>query len=176
MPIMPPGKPNAANPKIVFTPAVFGALNSQYTTERYSEAVYLALASKFEALRFRGFAAYCRKQASDESSHAAKIFGYMADRGTPPTLEAVAAPPVAESAPLAIFRQALAQEQANTESIWQLCASARADEDEATFVFMQWFVSEQVEEEKAIGDICSDLEFAAGDAAAILFLDNRLGN
>ncbi len=154
---------------------VQNAINDQIGLELASAYAYLAMSAKLECQNFEGFSLWMRMQAQEELGHAMRLFDYMLERGCAVELPAVAAPEVPESTPLAIFEASLAHEQKVTSSIHDLYELARAEKDHATELQLQWFITEQVEEEASVGLAVEKLRMANGDKPALLMLDREFG-
>jgi ferritin len=151
------------------------ALNSQIQHEFYSSFVYLAMSAHFEHGNLPGFARWMRMQAGEEYTHAMKIFDHILDRGGLVALPAIATPPARFEAPLSVFDQALHHERAVTKSIHELYELAVAERDYPARVFLDWFVNEQVEEEKTAELVVEQLKMIGDDRPALLMLDRELG-
>jgi ferritin len=151
------------------------ALNGQINAELYSSYLYLSMSACFESTNMPGMAAWMRVQAEEEKMHAMKIFDFVADRGGRVTLAAIAAPPTEWESPLAAFEAAYGHEQKVTGLINELVKLSREENDPATDIFLQWFVTEQVEEEKTADDIVQKLKMVQGQLAALYLLDKELG-
>jgi ferritin len=151
------------------------ALNEQIRNEMHSAYVYLSMAAYFESVPFEGFSAWMRVQAQEEVVHAMKIFDHLLDRGGAVRLQAIPEPPHAFDGPLAVFEEALRHEQEVTRSIHELYALSLAEKDFASRVFLDWFVSEQVEEEKNALLIVEQLRMVGKDLPGLLLLDQRYG-
>ena len=147
------------------------AINSQVTKEFYASQLYLAMSAHFEAANLRGFAHWMRLQSEEERGHALRFFDHVLERGGQVELDAVEAPPAEFGAPVDVFRQALQHEQKVTASIHAIYALAAQEKDFATQVFLQWFISEQVEEEANATGMIERLRMAGDDSAALLMLD-----
>jgi ferritin len=106
--------------------------------------------------------------------HAMKMFGFIHDRGGRVTLRAIDAPPVSWESPLAVFEQVLAHERQVTGLINDLVDLAQSERDHATTIFLQWFVSEQVEEEAAAGQLIDKLKLIGSDNNGLFMLDKEL--
>ncbi len=156
-------------------PEVQAALNDQIRMELSSGYVYLAMAAQFEAQSYDGFAHWMRLQAREELEHAMRLFDYVNRRGGRVVLQAIPCPPEEFGAPLQAFRNALEHEQAVTASIHRLYALAGDHNDVATQRELDWFVTEQVEEEENAGRAVDLLTRAGDDAASLLFLDREFG-
>lgn len=151
------------------------ALNEQIRNEMHSAYIYLSMAAYFESAPFEGFAAWMRVQAQEETMHAMKIFDHLLDRGGSVRLQAIPEPPASFDGPLPVFEQALLHEQEVTRSIHELYALSLAEKDFASRVFLDWFVSEQVEEEKNAQLIVEQLRMVGKDLPGLLILDQRYG-
>lgn len=161
-------------------PVVAKALQSQMTYERYSAAVYEAFGAELDARNMVGMSQWMYRQAGEEQSHSVKIRSYLADCNITPLLQALDQPAVPASEGLlgigaALFGAALAHERTVTERIGTCFQLARRVGDSASEVFLQWFVSEQVEEEKTLEEIMTRFALAEGNGAAILMIDQALG-
>jgi ferritin len=151
------------------------ALNAQIKHEFYSSFVYLAMSAHFESRNLPGFAKWMRLQAGEEHTHAMKIFDHILDRGGAVQLPALAQPPVTWGAPVEVFEDALSHERAVTKSIHDLYALAVEERDYPARVFLDWFVNEQVEEEKTAELVVEQLRMIGDDRPALLMLDRELG-
>ncbi|MBN1525864.1 MAG: ferritin [Spirochaetales bacterium] len=151
------------------------ALNKQINMEMFSSYLYLSMAADFIDKNLPGFAKWMGMQAGEENSHAMKIFHYLAERGARIELEAIDAPKKSWGTPLEAFKEALAHEQKVTASIGKIVDLAREKKDHATEVFLQWFVTEQVEEEANATDNVVKLEMAKDNTGALYMLDRELG-
>ena len=150
------------------------ALNTQINKEMYSAYLYLGMAGYFESNNLKGFASWMKVQAQEEMIHAMKIYDYIVDRGDKIQLLTIDAPVCNCKSPLDVFEAAYKHEQKVTKMIHDLVDLADEVNDFATKVFLQWFVTEQVEEESSASEIFEKLKMI-GDTPAILFLDNELG-
>lgn len=154
---------------------LLSALNDQTTLERYSSAVYLALAAQFERLSLTGFAAWARRASAEETGHAGKFFDYLADRNETPLVDALDAPPAGRGDPLALVQAALEQERVVSEALRQLYGQAEALQDPPTCGFLLPFLAEQVQSERELTELAARLQLAAGNGAALLLLDHEIG-
>ena len=150
-------------------------LNEQVKHEFYSAYLYLSMAAHFEAANLGGFASWMRIQAAEEQEHALKFFDYILDRGGKVELKAIAQPEVDFTTPLAIFEKVLAHEQHVTALIHNLYGLAVKEADYASQIFLSWFVTEQVEEEKNASTILETLKLIGDKSNAIYQLDHQLG-
>jgi ferritin len=151
------------------------AINDQIAYEFYSAYLYLAMAAHFESQNLRGFATWMRTKFSEEQVHALKFFDYVNDRGGKVVLHAIAQPKASWKNNLDAFEESLQHEQAVTTRIHKLYELALAEKDYATQALLQWFITEQVEEEKTVSDVIEQLKLIDARGTAVLMLDHRLG-
>lgn len=154
---------------------VLDALNDQIRMEMSSGYVYLSMAAQFEAETFEGFARWMRLQAAEELDHAMRLFDYVNRRGGRVVLQDIDAPPEHFGRPLKAFRAALEAEKKVTASIHELFRLAGEHADLATQREMDWFVTEQVEEEENAQRAVDLLSRAGDNDAALLMLDREFG-
>ncbi|GIU96871.1 MAG: ferritin [Actinomycetota bacterium] len=152
-------------------PSLETALNEQLHRELESEYLYLSIAGAMEHAGFPGFARWMRGQAAEEHGHAMRFFDFICDRGGRVRLGALAEPPSEFGQPLAAFERALEHERSITAAIVDLYERA----DRPTRAFLDWFLTEQVEEEKSVGQIVDALRLAGDSGPALLLLDRELG-
>ncbi len=151
------------------------ALNQQLNMELYSAYYYLSAAAHFENEELLGFASWTKHQAQEEVDHARRIYQYINDAGGRVLLEAIDKPPHEFQSALAIVEGFLEHEQKVTKSIHDLVEQANKEKDHATGVFLQWFVTEQVEEEATAGHLVRQVKRCADSPQALLLLDHKLG-
>jgi ferritin len=121
-----------------------------------------------------GFAHWLKTQSDEERGHAMKFYAFVQSRGWPVKLHRLDEPPADFGSPLQLFELAMAAERDVTKKIHQLYATASEVEDYASQAFLQWFVSEQVEEEKTTSDLVQTLRMIGDDPIALLTLDHEL--
>jgi ferritin len=151
------------------------AINRQINAELYSSYLYLSMATYFESISLGGFSNWMRQQAQEELFHAMKMFDFVCERGGRVILTAIDGPPSAWKSPLETFQNVLAHEQKVTALINDLVNLALDERDHATNIFLQWFVSEQVEEEATAGALADKLKLIGKDANGLFMLDTELG-
>ena len=151
------------------------ALNKQHNAELYSGYLYLAMSAYFQSVNLSGFAAWMRVQAQEELVHAMKFYDFINERGGRVTLKAIECPPSAWDSPLAAFEGAYAHEQKVTGLINDLVDLARQERDHATEIFLQWFVSEQVEEEDSANEVVQKIKLMGDAPGGLFMLDRELG-
>ncbi|EAX46367.1 Ferritin, Dps family protein [Thermosinus carboxydivorans Nor1] len=151
------------------------ALNRQIQAEFQSAYLYLAMSAYCESKNLKGFAHWLKVQYQEETGHALKILDYLLERGGTAELKAIEAPSVEFGSPAEIFEKVLAHEQHITSLIHNLYETAVAEKDLATQVFLQWFITEQVEEEASASDVLERIKMVGDRSSSILYLDKELG-
>jgi len=151
------------------------ALNVQINLEQYSSQLYLAMSAHCEGKSFRGFAHWLKVQASEETAHAVKLIDFLLDRSGKLELKPIGAPPKEFGSIIQVFEQILAHEQGITQKINALFDQARAEKDYASEITLQWYVTEQVEEECNVGQIVDQLRAVGEQGGGIWYLDSRMG-
>lgn len=151
------------------------AMNDQVRKEFESAYLYLSMAAWMEDQTLPGFASWLRLQAREEATHAMKIFEHLIDRGCRVALQPLAGPPTAFKTPLDVFELVKQHEQMVTRSIDGLYGLAVDDRDYASQVFLEWFITEQVEEEKNSTQVLENVRRVGNNQAALVMLDRELG-
>lgn len=150
-------------------------LNEQINHEYYSSFLYLSMAAYLESVDWQGFATWVRVQSEEEATHAKKFVAYVQDRGGRVVLTTIQAPPIEFKNTLDVFQQVYAHEQKVTELINKLNAQAVKESDYASQAFLQWFINEQVEEEKNASLIVAQLKRIGESTGSLFALDHHLG-
>jgi ferritin len=150
-------------------------INDQVNLEFQSAYAYLALAAICEQMNFRGSAKWMRLQAEEEKGHAMRLFEFLVQRNVPVVLKAIGAPNVKAKSLLDVFKVALQHEEKVSASINKLYEQAFKQKAFATTVELNWFLTEQVEEEKTVRDIVAVLELVKNDPPTLLDIDKELG-
>ena len=150
------------------------AINEQIKEELASAYIYLSMAAYCESINLGGFANWMTAQSNEEMSHAMKFYGYIHDRGGRVVLEALDKPATEFGGPIDVFEKTLAHEQYITGRIHNLYAMAAEEKDYASLGILQWFVDEQVEEEKTAGDILEMLKMVGDKGHGLIMLDRQL--
>ena len=151
------------------------ALNKQLNAELYSSYLYLSMSAYFQSVNLSGFANWMRVQAQEELAHALKFYDYVNERGGRVVLPAVDEPPSEWDSPLAVFEHVYEHEQKVTGLINKLVDLAVKARDHATNNFLQWFVSEQVEEEASADEVVQKLKLVGDDPSGLFMIDRELG-
>ena len=150
------------------------ALNAHLAEELASSYLYLAMSAYCESRNLPGFSHWLKTQSDEERGHAMKFYDFVQSRGWRVKLHGLDEPPADFGSPLQLFERVLAAERQVTNKIHQLYASATEVEDYASQTFLQWFVTEQVEEEKTASDMIKMLRMIGDDQSALLTLDREL--
>jgi ferritin len=153
---------------------LLNAFNDQIHKELYSSYLYLAMAAHFESASLPGFASWMKKQSDEERSHGMRLWEHVYDRGGRVELKAIEQPPTSFGKPLEVIAQVLEHEQKITASIHALYALALKEGDVAAQIWLQWFVNEQVEEEKHVTELIEQLKLSGDQAFGVLFMDKHV--
>jgi ferritin len=154
---------------------ILAALNDQMNKELFSAYLYAAISADFAAEDWNGFAHWMTAQAKEEMEHAQKIYEFTLDRGGRPVFAALDKPQETWDSPKAAFEASLKHEQFITASIDELVNVARKLDDKAAEIFLQWFVTEQVEEEASVEAVLAKLERIGDHGQGMFMLDRELG-
>lgn len=149
-------------------------LNEQFIKELYSSNLYLSMCSYFMDRDLDGFANFFRVQAQEEMSHAMKQFDFLHHVGGKVTMGNVEAPETKFDSIRQVFEVTLTHERQITASINNLMKQAVSEHDFATHTFLQWFVTEQVEEEASIQMLLRKLEMIGDNSSALYLLNTEL--
>jgi ferritin len=159
----------------MFSKKLLDAMNEQMKNEFASAYIYLAMAGYFQAEDLPGVANWMRIQAMEELTHGEKFFHFICDAAGRTDLRAIDMPQNSYKSPLDCFKAGLKHENFVTASINNLVNLARKDNNYAAEIFLQWFVTEQVEEEANFSLIIKKLERIGNDGNGLLRLDEELG-
>ncbi len=151
------------------------ALNAQLNLELSSAYAYLGMAAYFEQTPFSGFAKWMHFQYKEELAHADRFFKYIAERNGKVTLGAIVAPKTDYKSALDVFKASLGHEQKVSAAICAIYEQAFAEKDYPTQSFLKWFLDEQVEEEKNVGDMLVKLEMVGDNRNGLFQLDHHAG-
>ena len=151
------------------------ALNKQLNAELYSSYLYLSMSAYFQSVNLSGFANWMRIQAQEELVHAMKFYDFINERGSRVMLQPVEGPPTEWSSPLDAFENAYRHEQKVTGLINDLVNLAVKERDHATNIFLQWFVTEQVEEEASADEVVQKLKLMGDARGGLFMLDREMG-
>jgi len=151
------------------------AFNEQLNAELFSSYLYLSMAAYFESQNLKGMAGWMRMQALEEHMHAMKFFDFINERGGRVTLAKIKEPKTEWSSPLDVFEDTCAHESKVTGLINELVDLALNEKDHAANAFLQWFVTEQVEEEGTTQEIRDKLKLVSDNPVALFMIDREMG-
>ncbi len=151
------------------------ALNTHINAETYSAYLYLSMAADFENKNLPGFAHYMYIQAQEEFGHVSRFYNYVNGQQGKVKLAAIDAPETEWDTPVAVFEAIYAHEQNVTGLVNNLVALAMEEKDFASNIFLQWFVSEQVEEESNASSVLAKLKMVGDNVQGLFMMDRELG-
>lgn len=154
---------------------VQSALNDQIQREMQSAYIYLGMSAYCESESLPGMAAWFRRQFDEEQQHALKLYDFVLDRDGTVELKPMTAASTSYSSPLSVFETALEHERKVSAAINELYDLVLREKDFASQALLDWFVTEQVEEEKIVGQIVDDLKRIGSDGNGMFQLDKDLG-
>ena len=158
----------------MFTERLQNAINDQINAEFYSAYLYLAMSAHFEEEDLPGMAHWMRMQYEEEVIHALKFFDFMNDRGARVVLKAIDAPPSEFGSVVDVLAEVLAHEQKVTSLIHNLYTLALEEGDYPTQSLLQWYIDEQVEEEKSASEVLARVKRVQDYPPGILMIDQEL--
>jgi ferritin len=150
------------------------AMNEQINKELFSSYLYLSMAAYFEEKKLSGFGHWMRVQADEEREHAMKFYNFILERGGNVVLKAIEAPKTEWNSNLEVAEEVAEHEAKVTASIYALYELALQEKDYPAQVMLQWFITEQVEEERNATDLVADLKLIEERGTAVLMLDKQL--
>jgi ferritin len=150
-------------------------LNDQINLELCSAYAYFGMAAYFERTAFTGFGKWMELQSKEELSHASRFFKYIVERGGKVTLQVIPEPKCDYKSPHDVFKASLGHEQRVSAAICAIYELAAAEKDYATLSFLKWFLDEQVEEERNVGDILAKLELVGENHNGLYQIDKQAG-
>lgn len=151
------------------------AINNQIQAEMSSAHLYLAMSVESEEKNLKGFAHWLKLQYQEENSHAFKLIDYLLERGGSVKLQAIEAPASDFGSPVELFEKVLAHEIHISKLINKLYEVALEEKDYAAQIFLQWFITEQVEEEANASAVLERLKFVGDKGGSLLYIDKELG-
>lgn len=151
------------------------AINEQINKELYSAYLYLAMSADAELKGFKGAAKWFKIQYQEETGHAMKFMEYLLDQGAAVELGAIEKPPTTFASLLDMFEKTLKHELVVTKCINALMDLAIAENDHASRILLDWYVTEQVEEEKNDNEVITQLKMAGSSTGTLLMIDRQLG-
>jgi len=150
------------------------AINNQINEEFSSSYIYLSMAAWCDSANLKGFAEWFRMQVAEEDMHAFKLYDYLLERGGKVVLQAIPQPDSDFDSIQDVYEKTLAHEQYITGKINELNALAIAENDFATQAHLQWFISEQVEEESTADDILNQIKMVDCKPGSVFYIDQNI--
>lgn len=148
--------------------------NEQLQKEFFSEYLYISMEGYFKHMSLDGFANYFHVQALEERDHAMMFFNYIVETGGKVELRQIDKPKTDFASPLEVFKDSLDHEKSITRSIHSLVDAAQQEKDYTANTFLQWFITEQREEESNMDRVLNKLKLVDGDGRGLLLLDAEL--
>jgi len=149
-------------------------LNIQLNREFYSAYLYLAMSAYCSKKGFNGAANWFSVQYQEEIAHAMKMFNYIKDQDAEVVLEKIDAPESDFNSILAAFEDSLAHERKMTTWLNELSDLAMKEKDHATYNMLQWYVTEQVEEEATVSEIIDKMKIVGDNGYGLYSIDQDL--
>jgi len=143
--------------------------------ELYSSYLYLSMSAYFDHEELPGFASWMKIQVREELDHVVRVYTYINDRGARVSLLPIQGPPTHWKSPRDVYEEALVHEEETTARIHRLVDQALREVDYATHGFLQWFVTEQVEEEALLKRVLTNLKLIEGSPGGLFMIDQNLG-
>ncbi|WP_135612862.1 ferritin [Methanococcoides sp. AM1] len=150
------------------------ALNTQINKEMYSAYLYMAMSAHSSNVGLNGFANWFMVQYQEEMLHTMKLYNYVSDQGAPVKLMQIDEPPQEFGTALDMLYATLEHEQFITKSINDLVDLAIEEKDHATHIFLQWYITEQIEEEGNDNEIIDKLKLAGEEGNGLFIIDKEL--
>ncbi len=160
--------------RITLSDKVVDALNQQVNNEFAAAYKYLALAAHFEDLNFPGFANWMYVQREEENTHAMRLFNFLLEHGVKIQLHNIEMPEMHFENVVEVLEFVLEQEHNVTQQVFNLYELAMAEKAYTVKIEMEWFISEQAEEENLVNSVLERARMVADDPAGLLVLDNEL--
>jgi ferritin len=151
------------------------AINDQINAEFGSAYLYLAMSAYSESINLKGFANWFKKQSEEENEHAFKLYDYLIERGGKVVLAAMPKPATNFGSIQKAFEQTLKHEKLITSKIHKLYELAVKEKDYATQAHLQWFITEQVEEEATAEDILNQIKMVDAKPGSLFYIDRHIG-
>ncbi|MGL1894708.1 MAG: ferritin [Spirochaetaceae bacterium] len=159
----------------MITDKMVNSLNKQMNREYFSSFFYLSMASYAEQIGFKGSAKWFKIQHHEENYHAMKFYEYLQSRGGKIEYLDIEKPEQEFKSMQDLFTKTLKHEENVTKLINNLMDIAVEEKDHASQIFLQWFITEQVEEEENVNDILTQINLIAEDVRGLMNLDKELG-
>jgi len=158
----------------MITEKITKMLNKQINQEFYSSYLYLQMSAFFEEEKLNGFAAWMKIQSEEEYKHATKLYSYVLQANAKVELQKIDAPKNKWKDTHDVFQDTYKHEKQITGFINEIVDVALTEKDFATFSFLQWFVTEQVEEESTALLILDKIKLIGDNKTGLFFLDREM--
>jgi len=158
----------------MMTPKMEQAFNKQINFEFFSEYYYMAMSAYCESIDLPGFASWMMAQGQEEHAHALRFYQFMLDRDARPSFASIEEPKDTYDSVLDMFEHVLEHEKFVTKNISDLYKLALEEGDYPSQIELQWFITEQVEEEKTAKDIIQQLRWIGDKSTALFMLDQKM--
>jgi ferritin len=158
----------------MITEKITKMLNKQINQEFYSSYLYLQMSAFFDEEKLNGFAAWMKIQSQEEYKHAMKLYEYVLQANAKVDLQKIDAPKNKWKDALDVFQDTYKHEKQITGYINEIVDVALTEKDFATFSFLQWFVTEQVEEESTALLILDKIKLIGDNKTGLFFLDREM--
>lgn len=150
-------------------------INEQINKEFFSGYLYLSMSAYLRELGLFGFSSWLKTQAKEEVEHGLKLFDYLIERNSFVTLKQIKTPEFEFQGIVSVFNKILEHEKCITESVMKVAKAAEEECDRTTLSFIDWFITEQIEEEQQVRDIIKRLELFGEDKVSLYLMDKELG-
>jgi ferritin len=167
-------KDSIAKENAVIKESLVKALSDQVNAEYYSAYFYLVMSAHADRAGFKGAANWLFVQAQEEMAHGTHLYQHILERGGTPSFGDIKTPQVSFGSVKELFEKVLAHERTVTERIHNIATLAQQEQDHATYAFITWYVSEQVEEEASAEDLVARVSLAADNPGLLYTLDAAL--
>jgi ferritin len=160
----------------MLTGKMIDSLNSQVQLEMYSSNLYLAMSAWCAHKGLNGAAAFLKTHSKEELGHAYKLFDYINETGATAIINEIKKPIIDFASLKDVFLKTFEHEKFITSKIADLCSTSLEEKDFSTFNFLQWYSSEQHEEEKLFKDILDKIDIIGIDGRGLFHIDKEIGN
>ena len=159
----------------MISPSVEQAFNKQCNLEMYSSYLYLSMSAYMENKGMRGMAAWFKARSDEETLHARKFYDFIHERGGKNTLEAIDRPQTDWDSYLDVFQAAYEHECLISKAINDLSTFSTKENDNAAAIFLQWFITEQIEEEATALEAVDQLKLIGDNGMGLFLFDREIG-
>lgn len=154
--------------------SINNVINEQINKEFYSGYLYLSMSAYLKEMGLFGFASWTKLQAKEEVEHGLRLFDYLIERNSFVTLKQICTPEFEFNGVLSIFNTIYEHEKSITASVMKIAKQAEIECDRTTLTFVDWFITEQIQEEQNVKNIIKRLELFGDDKTALYLMDKEL--